>query len=103
MTATRRATPVRGRKSRPATALLILAFGAVLLSVIHGAAPHHTLPGPCHDCEALSSPAEFSPVTVAIDPIEPERPAAPRAETPVVEPPDRWLGPSRAPPADSAA
>jgi hypothetical protein len=94
---------VRGRPARPATALLVLAFAALFVSVLHGAVPHHSLPGPCHDCEALSSPAEIAPDTIAVAPITPDRPSDPISETRLVELPARRPGPPRAPPADLAA
>jgi hypothetical protein len=91
------------RQTRPATALLVLAFAALIVSVLHGAVPHHSLPGPCHDCEALSAPADLSPDTVVVATTSPDRPAPLRAEARVVEPPARWLGPPRAPPSALAA
>jgi len=94
---------MRGRQAPPATALLILAFAALFVSVLHGAIPHHALPGPCHECEALASPAEIAPATVAVAPVAPDRPCTPVAEARLVEPPARRPGPPRAPPADPAA
>jgi len=103
VTAIRRSTSVRGRQARPATALLILAFAALFVSVLHGAIPHHPLPGPCHECEALASPAEIAPDTIAVAPVAPDRPSDPVTETRLFEPPARRPGTPRAPPADPAA
>jgi len=103
VTGKRSKTPVRARLARPATALLILAVTALVISVLHGAVPHQNLPGPCHDCEALAPIADLSTHVLVATPFASVRSDPPRAAARLVEAPERWLGPPRAPPTSLAA